>query len=174
MGGLQGVKATTSSEQSFDVRRTLVNWRVRIAVFERVSFFFFGPLPPNGGADILAEIHWLRNEAERSVSGGMEGFRCSQRKTLAIFHDARSTPSNEQRVKLRKCDYARERNARTRRPGLDPAIGYLHALKPGRLSLAYDVIELLRPKIDLCVFNWAASRQLGGKTSLKCRAGRHY
>jgi CRISPR-associated endonuclease Cas1 len=42
--------------------------------------------------------------------------------------------------------------------GLDPAVGYLHGLKPGRLSLSYDAIELLRPKVDACVFDWAKRR----------------
>ena len=42
--------------------------------------------------------------------------------------------------------------------GLDPAFGFLHSEKPGRLSLSYDAIEPMRPHIDKIVFNYAASR----------------
>ncbi len=33
--------------------------------------------------------------------------------------------------------------------GLDPLVGFLHALSPGRPSLACDLVEPLRPRIDL-------------------------
>jgi CRISPR-associated endonuclease Cas1 len=43
--------------------------------------------------------------------------------------------------------------------GLDPAFGFLHhADAPGRLSLSYDVIELVRPRVDACVFRFLKSR----------------
>ena len=32
--------------------------------------------------------------------------------------------------------------------GLDPTIGYLHARRPGRVALVYDLMEPLRPKVD--------------------------
>jgi hypothetical protein len=38
--------------------------------------------------------------------------------------------------------------------GAQLAIGYLHADKPGRFSLAYDALELLRPIIDEKVFDY--------------------
>jgi CRISPR-associated endonuclease Cas1 len=43
--------------------------------------------------------------------------------------------------------------------GLDPSFGFLHhADTPGRLSLSYDAIELLRPRVDACVFRFLKSR----------------
>jgi CRISPR/Cas system-associated endonuclease Cas1 len=36
--------------------------------------------------------------------------------------------------------------------GLDPCHGFLHAPKPGRLSLAYDVLELHRADLTSAVF----------------------
>ena len=43
--------------------------------------------------------------------------------------------------------------------GLDPSFGFLHhADAPGRLSLSYDLIELLRPRVDACVFRLLKSR----------------
>jgi CRISP-associated protein Cas1 len=42
--------------------------------------------------------------------------------------------------------------------GLDPMFGFLHSPKPGRLSLSYDVLELVRSRIDTEVFTWSAKR----------------
>ena len=48
--------------------------------------------------------------------------------------------------------------------GLDPAFGFLHhGDAPGRLSLSYDVIELLRPRVDACVFQFLKSRPFDRK-----------
>jgi CRISPR-associated endonuclease Cas1 len=48
--------------------------------------------------------------------------------------------------------------------GLDPSFGFLHyADAPGRLSLSYDVIELLRPRIDACVFRFLKTRPFDRK-----------
>jgi CRISPR-associated endonuclease Cas1 len=48
--------------------------------------------------------------------------------------------------------------------GLDPSFGFLHhAAAPGRLSLSYDVIELLRPRVDACVFRFLKSRSFDRK-----------
>jgi CRISPR-associated endonuclease Cas1 len=42
--------------------------------------------------------------------------------------------------------------------GLDPAFGFLHAAKPGRMSLTYDCLELPRPALTDSVMQWMASR----------------
>jgi CRISPR-associated endonuclease Cas1 len=48
--------------------------------------------------------------------------------------------------------------------GLDPSFGFLHhADAPGRLSLSYDLIELLRPRVDACVFRFLKSRSFDRK-----------
>ena len=48
--------------------------------------------------------------------------------------------------------------------GLDPSFGFLHhADAPGRLSLSYDVIELVRPRVDACVFRFLKSRPFDRK-----------
>jgi CRISPR-associated endonuclease Cas1 len=48
--------------------------------------------------------------------------------------------------------------------GLDPSFGFLHhGDAPGRLSLSYDVIELLRPRVDVCVFRFLKSRPFDRK-----------
>jgi CRISPR-associated protein Cas1 len=48
--------------------------------------------------------------------------------------------------------------------GLDPSFGFLHhGDAPGRLSLSYDVIELLRPRVDACVFRFLKNRPFDRK-----------
>jgi CRISP-associated protein Cas1 len=38
--------------------------------------------------------------------------------------------------------------------GLDPAIGYLHTCRSGRMALVYDLMEPLRPKVDSVILNF--------------------
>ncbi len=38
--------------------------------------------------------------------------------------------------------------------GLDPSIGYLHACRPGRVALVYDLMEPLRPRVDRLVLDF--------------------
>lgn len=44
--------------------------------------------------------------------------------------------------------------------GLDPALGALHSLAPGRAALACDLIEPHRPRVDLWVWHCFRNRQL--------------
>jgi CRISP-associated protein Cas1 len=41
--------------------------------------------------------------------------------------------------------------------GLDPTIGYLHARRPGRMALVYDLMEPFRPQVDALVLNFLRS-----------------
>lgn len=41
--------------------------------------------------------------------------------------------------------------------GLDPTIGYLHACRPGRVTLVYDLMEPLRPQVDRLVLDLVRS-----------------
>ncbi len=41
--------------------------------------------------------------------------------------------------------------------GLDPQIGYLHACRPGRVALVYDLMEPLRPRMDRLVLGFVCS-----------------
>jgi CRISP-associated protein Cas1 len=41
--------------------------------------------------------------------------------------------------------------------GLDPTIGYLHACRPGRVALVYDLMEPLRPQVDHLVLSFVRS-----------------
>jgi CRISPR-associated endonuclease Cas1 len=41
--------------------------------------------------------------------------------------------------------------------GLDPTIGYLHACRPGRAALVYDLMEPLRPQVDRLTLDFVRS-----------------
>ena len=41
--------------------------------------------------------------------------------------------------------------------GLEPSLGYLHANRPGRAALVYDVMEPLRPMVDAEVLRFVRS-----------------
>lgn len=56
--------------------------------------------------------------------------------------------------------------------GAHPAIGYLHADKPGRFSLAYDAIEPLRPAIEASVFRFIRSNRFGADDFIRIRDAR--
>jgi CRISPR-associated endonuclease Cas1 len=42
--------------------------------------------------------------------------------------------------------------------GLDPTIGYLHANRPGRLALVYDLMEPVRPIVDRAILKFIQKR----------------
>jgi CRISPR/Cas system-associated endonuclease Cas1 len=41
---------------------------------------------------------------------------------------------------------------------LDPTMGYLHAQRPGRVALVYDLMEPLRPQVDHLVLDFVQGR----------------
>ena len=45
--------------------------------------------------------------------------------------------------------------------GLDPQVGYLHALRPGRAALALDLMEEFRPLADRLVLTLVNRLQIG-------------
>lgn len=53
--------------------------------------------------------------------------------------------------------------------GAHPAIGFLHADKSGRFSLAYDAIEPLRPMIEASVFGFIRSNRFGANDFIRVR-----
>lgn len=55
--------------------------------------------------------------------------------------------------------------------GLDPAIGYLHASRPGRLALIYDLMEPLRPLVDRMVLRFVLSQRFTSKDFLLSPTG---
>lgn len=67
--------------------------------------------------------------------------------------------------------------AAVQRLGFDPAIGYLHALYPGRHALALDAVECLRPRVDALAIEllWSKlePRQFSHDPQRGCRLDKH-
>jgi CRISPR-associated protein Cas1 len=55
--------------------------------------------------------------------------------------------------------------------GAHPALGFLHADKPGRWSLAYDAMEPLRPTIERSVFDFVRKHQFGANDFIMMKNG---
>ena len=55
--------------------------------------------------------------------------------------------------------------------GAHPALGFLHADKPGRWSLAYDAIEPLRPTIERSVFDFVRRHQFSANDFILMKDG---
>jgi len=56
--------------------------------------------------------------------------------------------------------------------GLDPAVGYLHAIRPGRPSLALDLMEEFRPMLaDRLVLNLINRRQINKEGFIRTESG---
>jgi CRISP-associated protein Cas1 len=55
--------------------------------------------------------------------------------------------------------------------GLSPTIGFLHADKPGRWSLAWDAIEPLRPQIEARLFRFAARERFAPSDFIRASDG---
>jgi CRISP-associated protein Cas1 len=55
--------------------------------------------------------------------------------------------------------------------GAHPALGFLHADKPGRWSLAYDAIEPLRPTIERSVFDFIRKHQFAANDFILTKNG---
>jgi hypothetical protein len=56
--------------------------------------------------------------------------------------------------------------------GAHPAIGFLHADKPGRWSLSWDAIEPLRPSIEASLFGFISRHQFSGGDFIRVRDAR--
>ncbi len=55
--------------------------------------------------------------------------------------------------------------------GLDPTIGYLHACRPGRVALVYDLMEPLRPQVDRLVLDFVQGRTFDARDFILTERG---
>jgi CRISPR-associated endonuclease Cas1 len=99
-------------------------------------------------------IHWPRKD-ERRVP---EHWKCFGSRISPLTHSPRlaSSPPNS----LLNFLYAlleSESRLCAVGMGLDPGIGFLHVDTPNRDSLACDLMEVCRPKVDAFVLNWLQS-----------------
>lgn len=55
--------------------------------------------------------------------------------------------------------------------GLDPTLGFLHAIRPGRVALVYDLMEPLRPKADFLFLKFLMSRKFSPSDFIRNEIG---
>ena len=53
--------------------------------------------------------------------------------------------------------------------GLDPGIGFLHLPRANRDSLAFDIMEPVRPEVERWLYQWLSTEPLAGLISLRLR-----
>ena len=89
--------------------------------------------------------HWLKFEGRRSVLGSTSSNRRAERPTNAILNYLFALAEGECR---RACLVL----------GLDPGLGLLHADAAGRDSLALDILEPIRPRVEGYVLDLLGQR----------------
>jgi CRISPR-associated protein Cas1 len=109
--------------------------------------------------DTLDEVRGVEGEAARAYFGVLDRMLLADRDQLRFEHRTRRPPRDPVNsvlsflyaVLVHDCAAAAEA------VGLDPQVGFLHAPRPGRPSLALDLMEELRPvladRLALTLFN---------------------
>ena len=116
----------------------------------------------------LAQLKTLRGMLSQAESAdqirGIEGLAAAEYfraldaffpKTMPFVERSRRPPKNGANALL-SFSYVivlAEVESALRQHGLDPAIGFLHSLEPGRASLALDLLEPFRPSVDAFVLS---------------------
>ena len=103
------------------------------------------------GEDSLDGVRGIEGEAARRYFSGLNLLvRADQRATFAMDGRTRRPPRDRLNALLSFL-YAMWMNdcrSALEAAGLDPQVGFLHALRPGRASLALDLMEEFRPWAD--------------------------
>lgn len=99
--------------------------------------------------DILDEIRGIEGEAARTYFG-VFGFMVRGDRAQFLFEGRTRRPPRDRANAVLSFLYALLRSecaSAAEGAGLDPQVGYLHALRPGRPALALDLMEELRPAL---------------------------
>lgn len=114
-------------------------------------------------AGTLDELRGVEGDAARVYFGAFDAMVRLDRTTFALDGRSRRPPRNPMNAVLSLL-YALLRTdceAALQGVGLDPQVGYLHALRPGRPALALDLMEELRvPVVDRLALTLVNRRQL--------------
>jgi len=136
--------------------------------------------------DLAASLRTLPDTANLDTVRGVEGEAARQYfsgLTLLVRTDLRDTFSMDGRNRRPPRDrfnallsffYAMWMNdcrSALEAAGLDPQVGFLHALRPGRAALALDLMEEFRPWADRLALTLINRGQLGAKDFLLCEGG---
>lgn len=102
-------------------------------------------------ADTLDALRGLEGEAARQYFGGLNLLvRADQRDAFAMDGRTRRPPRDRFNALLSflYAIWMNDCRSALEAAGLDPQVGFLHALRPGRAALALDLMEEFRPWAD--------------------------
>jgi CRISP-associated protein Cas1 len=136
--------------------------------------------------DLAASLRALPTAADLSVLRGLEGEAARQYFSginLLIREDQRDSFRMEGRTRRPPRDnlnallsffysmWMNDCRSALEAAGLDPQVGFLHALRPGRAALALDLMEEFRPWADRLALTLINRGQLGAKDFLAREGG---
>lgn len=121
--------------------------RVPVERLKKLSAQMAAALPMLAGCEDLGQLRGLEGEAAQRYFDGFDALILQQRKDFSFTVRSRRPPLDPVNALLSFAYsmLARDCAAALQSAGLDPYVGFLHRTRPGRSSLALDLMEELRP-----------------------------
>ncbi|EHM10676.1 CRISPR-associated endonuclease Cas1 [Thermanaerovibrio velox DSM 12556] len=122
----------------------------------------------------LDTLRGVEGEAARIYFSVFDAFICAQKDDFFFRERSRRPPMDSMNALLSFLYtlLVHDTSSALESVGLDPAVGYLHAVRPGRPSLALDIMEELRPFIaDRLALSLVNRRQVKGSGFTRTESG---
>ena len=148
--------------------------RVPVDRLKALSGQLAAALPRIQDAMTAEELRGIEGEAAQRYFDGFDSLILQQRETFAFSGRSRRPPLDPVNALLSFAYtlLARECAAALEGVGLDPYVGFLHRPRPGRTSLALDLMEELRPVCaDRFVLSCINQKQLTAKHCQRQESG---
>ena len=148
--------------------------RVPVERLKALSGQLAAALPRIQDAMTAEELRGIEGEAAQRYFDGFDSLILQQRETFAFSGRSRRPPLDPVNALLSFAYtlLARECAAALEGVGLDPYVGFLHRPRPGRTSLALDLMEELRPVCaDRFVLSCINQKQLTAKHCQRQESG---
>ena len=148
--------------------------RVPVDRLKALSGQLAAALPRIQDAMTAEELRGIEGEAAQRYFDGFDSLILQQRETFAFSGRSRRPPLDPVNALLSSAYtlLARECAAALEGVGLDPYVGFLHRPRPGRTSLALDLMEELRPVCaDRFVLSCINQKQLTAKHCQRQESG---
>lgn len=148
--------------------------RVPVGRLKALSGQLAAALPRIQDAMTAEELRGIEGEAAQRYFDGFDSLILQQRETFAFSGRSRRPPLDPVNALLSFAYtlLARECAAALEGVGLDPYVGFLHRPRPGRTSLALDLMEELRPVCaDRFVLSCINQKQLTAKHCQRQESG---
>jgi CRISPR-associated protein Cas1 len=136
------------------------------AALEAVSDFLKGTLKSIQAGESLEELRGLEGSAAKQYFGVFDQLILQQREDFSFDERTRRPPRDRMNALLSFLYtlLTYEVASALEAVGLDPYVGFLHADRPGRPSLALDLMEELRPVFaDRLALSLVNRKQISGK-----------